>query len=321
MTKQKKLWQEDDLVVVLIEGETYRGTIVEVGKRKCQVLFEDGDDLSIATHRLISYELDDPLDNIDVKDRNPESNVGFNQFNIHWDDRTINFKFKACGGDFFGWWRKCSADGKMVFAVDIHVLHKDHRFNVESIYYHDGMDPRDDLYSLDSDICAACNKWFFHKANGDYETIDSLQIKADQPTISFQSIAAFDMMLLELKQFRDTAIRTGSHRILILNPEDSIRQPKGGVRVEVDFSAQAKGFNGRVPTLYTGGVLDMVTTPAGQKKNARKKNEKPAVTKTVTGNINQLIEQLGNSTDKVEKRKIRAALRKMGHTGGTRGKN
>ena len=320
MTKKKRSWQEDDNVVVLIDGETYRGTIVEVGKRKCQVLFEDGDDLEIATHRLMPYESDDPLENIDVKDRNEESNVGFNQFNIHWDKHTINFKFKACGGFFFGWWRKCSIDGnKKVFAIDIHVQYKNDQFNVESICYYDE-DPRKDVYSLESDICAACNKWFFHKCNGNWDTIESLLLKANQPTVIIRSISAFDMMLLNLKQFRDVAIRTGSRRTLILDPEDVIDKPKHGVRIEVDFSAQAKGLKGRVPALYTGGMLDTVTTKEGRKKNARKKKDRPQTSVAVSGNIEQLIAQLQNSTNKTEKRKLRAALRKMGHKGGARSK-
>lgn len=318
MTKKKRSWQEDDNVIVLISGETYRGTIVEVGKRKCQVLFEDGDDLEIATHRLMPYESDDPLDNIDVKNRNQESNVGFNQFNIHWDKHTINFKFQACGGMFFGWWRKCHMESdKKAFAIDIHVKHKHDRFNVDSIIYYDD-DPREDLYSLESDICAACNKWFFHKCNGNWDTIDSLLLKANQPTLVIHSISAFDMMLLELKQFRDSAIRTGARRTLILDPEDVINKPKHGVRIEIDFSAQAKGLKGRVPALYTGGMLDTVTTKEGQKKGAHKKGKKQPINKAASGTIDQLVKQLQNSTDKVEKRKLRAALRKMGHKGGAR---
>jgi len=238
MDKPKRVWHDDDQVVVLIDGETYRGTLVEVGTRKCRVLFEDDDDLEIATHRLMPYDSDDSTDNEDIRDQSVEANVGFNQFNVHWDKHNINFKFKAGGGLFFGWWRRCQVDGDKIYAVDIHVIHKNDRFNVDSIYYYEG-DPREDLYSLESDICAACNKWFFHKCNGNFETIDALLLKANQPTIVVHSIKALDMIILELKSCRDTAIRTGGTRTVILDPQGvESTTTMGCVRIEMDFTTQ-----------------------------------------------------------------------------------
>jgi len=318
MKSKNRAWKIDDQVVVLIDEETYRGTIVELTKRKAQVLFEDGDDLEIATHRLMPYELDDSFDNEDVKSQDTESNIGFNQFNVHWDKHTINFKFKAGGGSFYGWWRKCSSHGDLVYAIDIHVQHKEDTFNVDSIYYYTG-DPREDLYSLDSDICAACNKWFFHKCNGNFETIDSLLLKANQPTIIFKTIESLDMVIHEMKVFRDNAIRTGGCYTLILDPPDTEGNPKNGVRIQTHLFTQALGLKGRVPALYSGAILDTNTSVTGRKKNAHKKNREATSSVTVTsGSINQLMDQLKKSTNKTEKRKLRAALRKMGHRGGAR---
>jgi len=319
----KRTWEEDDQVVVLIDNEPYRGTVLESSARKSQVLFEDGDNLSIATHRLLPYECDEPFDDVenlgedDTKDRDKESNVGFNQFNVHWDKHAVNFKFNAGGGLFYGWWRKTGtgAEIKPLFAVDIHVKYKGNSYNVESIQYYDG-DPHEDRYSLDSDICAACNKWFFYKANGNFDTIEGLQQKADKPTLYFNRIEALDKIIINLKGFRDTAIRCGGRRILILEGTNKEKDPSGGVRLQVDFTTQAHGLKGRVPSLYAGAILDNATSVEGRKKNA-KREQRPKIIGDQKS-IDQLITQLKNSTDKTEKRKIRAMLRKMGHSGGAR---
>jgi hypothetical protein len=57
------------------------------------------------------------------------------------------------------------------------------------------------------------------------------------------------------------------------------------------------------------------------KKKVKKKVSKKKVSKRAKSpygdmSIDQLVKALGSSTDAIEKRKIRAQLRKQGHTGG-----
>jgi hypothetical protein len=167
MSKQKHQFKIDDRVIAHFEGSPYHGSIVEFRKKVwAKVMFDDGDLIEV---KVVNLE---PADNTpsygddeesDVIDKSQQTNVGFNQYNIHWDDQKINFKFKAEGGAFYGWWRKtdigCRGTRQTGYALDIHVLLEGTTYNIDSIYYHDG-DPRNDMHSLDGDICAACNKWF-----------------------------------------------------------------------------------------------------------------------------------------------------------------
>ena len=316
MSKQKKRkWKVDDLVSVEFEGEQYEGSIVELKGRKATVLFDDGDLLEVKQSDLELLEEQD--DESDVIDKSQHSNVGFNQYNIHWADDMINFKFKAEGGEFYGWWRKCRigcTDETIGYAIDLHVKFEGKLYNIDSIHYMDN-DPREDLQSLNGDICAACNKWFYYKCNGDFDTIKSLQQKANKPTIFIRKLATLDTIILTLKDYRDTAIRCGGQRVLIIEGDEHEDKPSGGLRLDINLSTQALGFKGKkVPSLYAGVMLDGVAE--NNKKNAPRKERIVKVANPE--DVQMLQDKLSESTDPKEKRKIRAQLRKLGHKGGGR---
>ena len=263
MSKQKRRsWKIDDAVVVEFDSTPYEGHIVEVLKRKATVLFDDGDTHDIPFSKLqanISKDSTSVID--DAKDRTTSPNIGFNQYNITWNKEKYQFEFRADKGVFYGYWRKtrCGAnsDGSLVYAIDIYVKYLDKTYNVECIHYHDG-DPRIDMYSLDSDICAACNKWFYTKCHGDFESVEALHQKANRPMLTFHRLESLDRLILKLKEFRSTAIRCGGQRIIILDGEEGHElNPLEGMRIKVNFTQQAM-LSKRIPSLHTGVLLDSV---------------------------------------------------------------
>lgn len=210
------------------------------------------------------------------------------------------------------------------------------RYLVESIRYEqaDGEpDPRTDMRSLNSDICAAIRKWFFFDVRGDAETIRQLKKRADHPLVIAPSLEWFDQMVLRLHETRDTALRAGGQRSVVIEtgtPGDST------FTINMDFSSTAIVNKGKVPDLKTGGMIERIAIAGGAGESKRKKatgsgaggtSIKPVEFKPDPKNVadltarvaelNKLAKQ-GDAAAKSEARKIRAALRKMGHAGGAR---
>ena len=299
-------WKQDDRVVVNFGDEPRCGSILKLTKTKAKVLFDD--------EEVYDVKLKDLRPETDDEDKLPtRSQMGFQTYDIQWDKSKTNFKFKAEGALFYGWWRKVTAkDAKICFGVDLMVEHQGHKYNVHTLQYYD-KDPRDDLRSLNADICAAANKWFYQKCQGTFDTIEDLQQRAAKPTIKVKRLQTLDNIILKLKEYRDTALRSGGMRVMMFTGDEPDTDPS--MRIEMDLTTQAMGLKERVPSLTEGVMLDEVAADNSKKKKGRgKKLELSPDNK----NVQELLERLKSTTDKVEQRKLRRVLRKMGHKGGIR---
>lgn len=297
----KKKWKQDDRVVVDVEGELYAGAIVKLTKSKAKVLLDDGD--------VHTVEL------VDLKTENQKGFIpeGFHQYDIKWDKDTINFSFNTEGGKFFGWWRKIQVkDGKTAYGVDLHVEYESKKYSIDTLGYRD-TDPRDDLQSLNADICAAANKWFYHKCKGNFDTIEELEQRAAKPTIIIERLETLDRIILKLKEYRDTALRSGGLRVMTFTGDDPDKDPS--MRIQMDLTTQALALEGRVPSLFDGTILDRVADDNSKRTKGR---GKPIEVEADSKNINELLKKLHTSGNKSEQRKLRALLRKLGHKGGAR---
>jgi len=315
MGKRKK-FNIDSRVLAVFDGEEYEGVIVELhGKSKAVVLFDDGETIKIKINDLELIDFDERKYKKETKkDKQTSPNIGFNQHNIKWDGNHVNFRFKAEGAEFHGWWRKTAMGEIPVYAIDLYVSVDNKQYNVECMNYHEN-DPREDAYSLDSDICAAANKWFYYKCGGDLDSVKDLQLRADKPMIRIKRLETIDSLIVRLKEFRQTAIRCGGQRTIILNGDDEENDPSGGMRIQINLTSQALLLEGRIPPIMGGMALDHATLPKKEQQAARKAKQTPVD----QGSIDELTDRLKASTDKREKRKIRATLRKLGHAGGARG--
>jgi hypothetical protein len=308
----------------LSSGETELGKVLRVldADDKAIVHLDSGRKIRIKTYRLIpdvdlqEIEEDEPESIEGGLFREPEEfeAEGFTQYDVQWDDRVINFRLKNEIGLFYGWVRRVSTKS---FAVDLHCQYNQKEYNCETIFYTE--DPRDDLDSLNADLCAAVNKWFYYRCRGDYETIDTLEQRSAKPTIYINTIETIDKLLIGLRDYRDTAIKSGG-RYTYMFTGDNPNDPS--MRIVLDLSTQAKALDGRVPSLFTGVLLDQVTDPniSFTKKGKRQGRGPTPPSNVFQGNINELIEKLKTTKDKAQQRKLRAILRRMGHKGGARTK-
>ncbi len=297
--RSKAMWKLRDRVMVDFEGELYPGTITKLMKTKAKVSFDDGEVYDLSLKELQVEEKPDskPV----AQDR------GFNQYDLIWDKAKVNFKFKADGAVFYGWWRRVPSSEEKRYGVDLMVVYQDHTYNVETLCYFEE-DPRNNLRSLNADICAAANKWFYQKCKGTFQTIEDLRQQAAKPTIKITRLATLDALILKMKEYRDTAIRCGGRRVMTFSGDHSETEPS--MRIELDLTTQALGFDGKVPSLLEGAALDEVTS--------RGKNRKTIEKSPDSINVDALLKKLANSKDKAEQRKLRSILRKMGHKGGAR---
>jgi len=309
MARKRKDWKIDDRVVVIFDGEPYAGTIVKLFKKEAKIAFDDTDILNVEYKLLTSEE---------EKDFSPG---GFSQYNVKWDASGINYKFEAGDGEFYGWWRKTKFKGNLTgYAIDMHVKYKDKTCFVDSLSYL-GKDPKENMASLNADICAAANKWFYYQCSSTFETIEQLRQRAAKPTIYINQLETIDKILLKLREYRDTAIRSGGRRTLILEGDESesSQSPEGGMRIQLDLSVQAAALKGRVPSLMDGVILDKVAEDPGRKIKGRGRQ---VTVQADPENVKALLKQLDKCRNKDPKqaRKLRAALRRMGHRGGSRKK-
>lgn len=308
--KRKKDWKEDDRVAVNFEGELYFGSIAEITKSEAKVLFDDGEVIDIKLGEL------QPLpQTIKEGDFIPE---GFSQYNIKWDGRLTNFQFKAEGGKFYGWWRKTGIKGGGIgYAIDLHVEYKDKGCFIETLGYLN-KDPRKDIESLNADICAAANKWFYYQCEGSLETLSQLQQRVDKPVLTVTKLNTLDKMIVDLKACRDISLRSGGARVVILEGDDPDNDPSGGMRIKINLTTQAAAFEGKIPPLlFESAALDGVTVSKA-KRGVGKTKRTEAIATTNQKTIDELLKKLASSKDKREQRKIRGTLRRMGHRGGVR---
>jgi len=308
--KRKKDWKEDDRVAVAFDGELYFGSIAEITKSEAKVLFDDGEVIDIKLSEL------QPLpQTIKEGDFIPE---GFSQYNIKWDNRLTNFQFKAEEGKFYGWWRKTEIKGGGTgYGIDLHVEYKGKGCFIETLGYLN-KDPRENIESLNADICAAANKWFYYQCEGTFDTLSQLQQKVDKPTLIVSKLNTLDKMIVDLKDCRDLSLRSGGARIVILTGDNPDKDPKDGVRININLTAQAAALEGKVPPLlFESAAIDGVTTSKAKRGEGKTKRTE-AIATTNQKTIDELLGKLGSSKDKREQRKIRGTLRRMGHRGGVR---
>lgn len=302
-------WKSGDRVQCEFDGiGTIGGTISKIDKRKKHALveFDDGDSLEVA---LVSLAKGPPAPEVieQEEDDTDPTGRGFNQYCVHWDDDQLRFHFKVEGIKFYGEWRltRCQNQRVLAWAIDIWAERDDHHYCVESIPYLSG-DPREDMKSLDADICAAVNKWFYRRCKGNAETLDDLRKRAENPTVTITHLETLDRIILRLKETRDTAIRAGGTRWFQIVGDKYEEEPRP--RLRITLTEQAVAAKGKVPSLYEGAVFDGVkggrTAPIAQKPDE--------------SNVQALVERLLETKDKGEARKIRGVLRKMGHRGGAR---
>jgi len=235
---------------------------------------------------------------------------GFTQYDVQWDEIIINFKLKNEIGLFYGWIRKICKESH---AVDLYTQFKGHSYSCETMFY--TTDPRDDLDSLNADICAAVNKWFYYKCRGDYDTITSLELKSSKPVININTVETIDNILIGLKSYRDNAIGSGGLYTYLFTGD---KEGDPSMRIVLDLSKQAKGLQGRIPSLYTGSQLDVSSDIQALPRKKDRQGRVAAKGNVFQGNVNEILAQLQKTTDKGQQRKLRAILRKMGHRGATR---
>ena len=238
---------------------------------------------------------------------------GFTQYDVQWDDDLINFKLKNEVGIFYGWLRRISGKSH---AVDLYTQFKGKSYNCETIFYVD--DPRDDLDSLNADICAAVNKWFYYKCRGDYDTLHTLELKANKPVITITSMETIDKILLGLRNYRDTALGSGGLYTYMFTGD---KENDPSMRIVLNLAQQAKALQGRVPSLYTGSLLDVSSDIQALPRKKDRQKRMAENGNVFKGNIEELVTKLKETKDKSQQRKLRAILRKMGHSGGCRSTN
>lgn len=238
----------------------------------------------------------------------------FKHYGIDWNKEHTHFKFATDNGlSFYGWYRKTkvSRTDTIVHAIDIFAKRDDRDFTLEPIIYAEG-DPRENLRSLDADILAATTKWYTMNLHENVKVLDRVQKIAEHPRIHIKRMETLDRVILKLREFRDTAIRVGGTRLFELKGDN---ETEPVVHVVVNLTMQAMGLKGKVPSLRHGAVFDAAVS---SKREVDRRRGGMIDNIPDKGNVQALVKQLRASTDPVERRQIRAMLRKMGHKGGSR---
>lgn len=242
--------------------------------------------------------------------------------------------------EFYGWWRKTNfhkadASGRvqrdMVVGYSIDMYAKVPRedgdghdeYMVESIPYEDAEtgDPRSDMHALNSDICVAIRHFFFVELRGDRETITQLRRRAANPAIVVPSLQWLDRLLIKMREVRDTALRSGGQRSIVIQTDD---ESDPVVTLRLDFTGVAILTEGKVPNIYEGTMHEAVHRSGGRKGGERPQqlqvkmeDENLQALAARVKELNARAKQ-GDMSAKSEARKIRAILRQGGHRGGAR---
>ena len=192
-------------------------------------------------------------------------------------------------------------------------------------------DPRLDMHELNSAICMAIRKWMVLETKGrGMQRVIELERAASRPVVRAPSLQWFDTLLLKMREVRDTALKCGGLRRVVIDtgqPDDPV------IAIEVDFTTQAmiltmpgkgknKGKGGKVPGLTTGGLLD-TTGKGGERRGKRLPQASTLSDKDKEDLLAQLDElnkraREGDKEAKAQARNIRAQLRRAGVKGGAR---
>lgn len=302
-------WKVGDRVKAVFDTDIYVGTVEALKRRarKARVVFDDGDVLDLNVNELLpEFDEDD------------EESRGFNQYPVNWDKDRVNFTIDVQDGmgneaHFYGHWRRAVFQNNVVgFAVDMWCRYGEHPYSVESCFYIE--DPREKPSSLNADICAMVNKFLHQRLDDCAMTLDDLRKKADQPILQLRTIEELDEIIMALREFRSTGARCGGercHTIAVSDGRDE-RTPKIGLRLNFTNALSLTGNQKGDPNEQPLPAASAKT----KRKGRRAKAGASSVATKPTGNVASLIEQLKSSTDKAEKRRLRAALRAAGHRGG-----
>lgn len=289
------------------DGHTYEARIVnhDPSSDSYHVVFDDGAEATYLGNQLKLEEL--------IED-GTEQDTRQASYAVKWNGRNFIVKLHAePDAKFNGHWRKTRfSDGTECYAIDIYADYHKRHYCVNTITYSD--DPWQNPESRDADICAAINRFLYDRLSGDLDTLDELQRKADRPMLHIKNLKTIDTIILKLREFRDTAIRSGGTRTMALHGD---RESDPIVAVEIDVTSAAMVLEGRVPSLTEGAIYD--PEPVEGKGKKRRKRE-PLTIQGDPANIEALLKQLSSATDKSAARKLRAQLRKLGHRGGRRTK-
>lgn len=260
---------------------------------------------------------DDSIDE-DLIDRRKRKDPERSYAGVSWDPDTVNFSVtsKTEGVRFYGWWRKTKGTGgDLIYSIDLFAERDGKTYTLDRIPYR-GVDPRDNLKSLNADISAHCQRWMFHNFSDNAENIDSMRRRAEKPTVLINRIGTIDRLILQLKEFRDVAIRCGGTRHFeLLSDKDGLPP----VLINLNVTAQAIALDGKPPSLHMGAMMDAAVATKGRAKLTP--GTTTAAFKADPKNIEELQKQLiamkaaGNDG---ECRKIRATLRQLGIKGGAR---
>jgi len=308
-------WETGDRVEAFFDGSPYAGTVRGKGKgKRVKVQFDDGDEMDLLPNELVAV--------VDEDDEADEAR-GFTQYAVHWDEDHINFNATVEDGmgntaEFYGHWRRTTFQNRIQgFAIDMWCRFGGYPYSVESCLYVD--DPREKPASMNADICAMINRFLHQRLDDSAMTLDDLRKKADQPILELDSLAELDMLIQKLREFRALGVRTGGTRCetLVCYDAEDERTPKIGLRLNFTTSlALAGGVSGEEPiTAPTAQESKGKRTGRRAKTSTKKSGRKPRADKP-TGTIDELLAALKSSNDAGEKRRIRAALRAAGHTGG-----
>jgi hypothetical protein len=312
---------------ILVKGDdgstTFRGSIIGLGDDVESYLVEFKDKtfgtMEVHADQMVflpeaTHEADDQRQGVMPGDDEEDDDSPV--YDVQWSADKSNFHFRITGQNSvegYGWWRKTRGRhvDDLAYAVDIYVKHDDKDYSLESIAYH-GKDPRLNIKALDADIVAAAQRWMTLKLNGGAMTIGELRKRADQPTIEIRRLETLDRIIMKLKEYRITSIRSGGTRTIELMGDKGEQK----LFVNLDVTPQAIMLDGRIPSLSHGATYDNITGKRGETARGR-----TIVNVPEAKNVEALQASLLDAKAKGDiptQRKIRALLRQMGHRGGAR---
>jgi len=266
-------------------------------------------------------------------------------------ERAIRFRAQADGVKFYGQWRITrTSDGATAWCIDIYANYNGQPYTMSPLVYYD-RDPRIPAESeemteggeasttryagmrdLNGDICMAINKFLHFHLSGNVQTIDDLRNRANHPVIAFESFDAIRSCILQLTDLYNKSLRSGGYRTCEIKGDTPESVP---VLFTCNLTGQVRrAIEGevRIPPapeppaemIENSGVI---VTP-GKVVIAKPGRPKRTGVPDPTGNAKELIDQLKAIQAKPSKdrtpdevsyaKKLRAALRKVGHHGGTR---
>lgn len=318
-----KLLDLGDKVVVEFDTGPQTGVIVSRVGKKYNVEFGDNETalLKLSQMRPVLDDEDEDADD-EYGDGSPPPDRaarsareefpsgggrGFNLYPIVWKDTNFGIDMED-GSRFYGCWRRTTygygAGQQEGFAIDMWAKYKGHEYSVVSIPYL-LVDPRSDMKSLNSDVCAAISKFMFEIENNS-DTLETLRRKATRPRIHINRMESLDAIIYKLTELRNIALRSGGQRIIAIEGDR-----EGGVvmGISVDLTRQAALLDGRDPPAIETGQSAIYDDPhSGRAANFKADPRSIAI----------LVEKLRTTKNKSEARKLRQVLRRMGHRGGAR---